>query len=183
MKPQIRPMTPKDRPAVLHILRDTPEFKPMEVGVAEEVIDSYLGDPVDSGYHIIVAYSGRRVVGYLAYGPTPLTEGTWDLYWAAVAREDQGQGIGRALFSHAEGEIKKSGGRLAVIETSSKPEYARTRRFHRRIGYSLACRVKDFYAPGDDKLIFLKRFQQGDAAAPGSEYDVRRPPPSHLTEA
>jgi ribosomal protein S18 acetylase RimI-like enzyme len=166
MKPQIRPMTRKDKPAVLRILRDTPEFKPMEVVVAEEVIDSYLGDPVESGYHIIVAGIGRRVVGYLAYGPTPLTEGTWDLYWAAVAREEQGHGIGRALFSHAEGGIEKAGGRLAVIETSSKPEYARTRRFHRRIGYSLACRVKDFYAPGDDKLIFLKHFQQGDAGAP-----------------
>ncbi len=162
MKPQIRPMTQKDKPAVLRILRDTPEFKPTEVVVAEEVIDSYLGDPVGSGYHIIVAGIGRRLVGYLAYGPTPLTEGTWDLYWAAVAREEQGHGIGRALFSHAEGEIKKVKGRLAVIETSSKPEYARTRRFHRRIGYSLACRVKDFYAPGDDKLIFLKRFPEKD---------------------
>jgi len=155
----IRFMTKKDKPTVVRILRDTTEFKPMEIAVAVEVIDSYLRDPVGSGYHIIVAEMGSRLVGYLAYGAAPLTEGTWDIYWAAVSREDRGQGTGSALMSHAEDEIKKARGRLAVIETSSKPEYERTRRFHRKTGYELACTVKDFYAPGDDKLIFLKKLE------------------------
>jgi ribosomal protein S18 acetylase RimI-like enzyme len=157
MIPHIRPMTRKDRPAVLRLLRDTPEFKPAEVIVAVEVIDSYLSDRVGSGYRVVVAETDSRIVGYLAYGPTPLTEGTWDLYWAAVSREQQGRGTGSALVAHAEVEIRKSKGRLAIIETSSKPDYERTRCFHRKMGYEVACRIKDFYAPDDDKLIFVKK--------------------------
>ena len=153
----IRPMIKKDKPAVVRILQDTPEFKPMEIAVAVEVIESYLRDPAGSGYRIIVADNNSQTVGYLAYGPAPLTEGTWDLYWAAISRGARGRGIGSALLSHAEGDIKREKGRLAVIETSSKPEYENTRRFHRKMGYDMACTVRDFYAPGDDKLIYLKR--------------------------
>lgn len=150
-------MTNEDKSSIIRILYDTAEFKPHELVVAEEVIDSYLRDPAGSGYHIVVAEINGLVVGYLAYGPTPLTQGTWDLYWAAVCREERGHGIGSALVSHAEDEIRGAKGRLAVIETSSKPEYDRTRRFHRKMGYKLACRVEGFYAPDDDKMVFLKR--------------------------
>jgi L-amino acid N-acyltransferase YncA len=155
----MRPMTEKDKPEIMEILRHTPEFNPAEVMVAEEVIDSYLRDRSGSGYFVIVAEAKSSVIGYICYGPAPMTEGTWDLYWAAVRQEEQGKGIGKALFTQAENEIKKQGGRLAIIETSSKPEYEKTRCFHCNNGYQVVGRVEDFYAPGDDKLIFLKRFR------------------------
>jgi len=158
-RPQIRPMTSGDKPAIMRILTATPQFKPAEVAVAEEVIDSYLKDPLGSGYHIFVAEVDSLVMGYICYGPTPLTEGTWDIYWVAVAPEEQGRGIGRALLTFAEDRIKESHGRLALIETSSKPEYVRTRRFYHGQGYEQVCHIPDFYAPGDDKLIFQKRLK------------------------
>jgi len=164
MKPEIRPMAGGDKAAIMAILHDTPEFKPEEITVAEEVIDSYLGDPIKSGYRILVAAVSSEVVGYICYGPTPLTEGTWDLYWAAVSRRWRGRGMGKALWESAERQIRQSHGRLAVIETSSKPEYEATRRFHSARGYRPVCRVADFYAPGDDKLIFVKSFQKPDGA-------------------
>lgn len=157
MKTKIRPMTPGDKPAIMKMLAATPEFKPSEVVVAEEVIDSYLKDSYQSGYHILVAEVEPRVVGYICYGPTPLAEGTWDVYWLAVSQEKQSRGIGGALMAFAEGEIKKARGRLAVIETSSKPEYGKTRRFYHRHGYEVVARLPDFYAVGDDKLILQKR--------------------------
>lgn len=156
-------MTGEDKPAIMQILRDTPEFKPAEVVVAEEVIDSYLYAPSSSGYHALVAEVVSSVVGYICYGPAPLTEGTWDIYWLAVAPKEQGRGIGRALVAFAEGKIKETQGRLAIIETSSKPEYERTRRFHHSQGYELVCRIADFYAPGDDKLVFQKRLSNPTA--------------------
>jgi ribosomal protein S18 acetylase RimI-like enzyme len=143
----------------MEILRNTPEFKPSEVVVAEEVIDSYLHDPVGSGYDTLVAEDSSGVVGYVTFGPTPLTEGTWDLYWAAVAREKRRQGIGGALWRAAEDEIRKAQGRLALIETSSTPEYESTRRFHLGQGYEMIARIPDFYAPGDDKIILQKRLR------------------------
>ncbi len=127
--------------------------------VAEEVIDSYLSDPENSGYHTLVAEDGSDIVGYICYGPTPMTNGTWDMYWEAVAREKRGQGIGRELMRAAEKEIRKAKGRLALIETSSTPAYEKTRRFHFRNGYDEVARIPDFYSPGDDKLILQKRLR------------------------
>ena len=150
-------MIARDKPAIMQMLRNMPEFKPSEVLVAEEVLDSYLHDSTRSGYHVFVAEIDELVVGYICYGPTPLTEGTWDVYWLAVAPNQQSQGIGKSLLALAEGSIKEDRGRIVVIETSSKPEYEASGRFYRAQGYELACRIADFYAPGDDKLIFLKR--------------------------
>ena len=141
----------------MKILRNTPEFKPAEVVVAEEVIDSYLRDPHGSGYHVFVAEADSAVVGYICYGPTPLTEGTWDIYWIAVSAEKQGRGIGGALIAHAEDKIREAQGRLIVIETSSQPEYEKTRRFHLSHGYEVIGCISDFYTPGDDKLILQKQ--------------------------
>lgn len=155
--PHIRPMVPEDKAAVMRILEATPEFTPGEVIVAEELIDFYLSDPVSSDYLILVAEVNSEVAGYICWGLTPLTEGTWDIYWMATAREKQGQGIGTALLASAEAKIKESQGRLAFIETSSKPGYEKTERFYRSHGYELMCQIPDFYAPGDDKLILQKR--------------------------
>jgi ribosomal protein S18 acetylase RimI-like enzyme len=152
-------MSHEDKPRIIKILRDTPEFKPFEVAVAEEVIDSYLNDPSGSGYHILVAEVNSTVTGYICYGPTPMTEGTWDIYWEAVAQEKQGQGIGSALTKAAEKNIVKAKGRLAIIETSSTPAYEKTRSFHISQGYEIVARIPDFYAPGDDKLILQKRLR------------------------
>ena len=155
----IRSMTGDDKPAIMQILRATPEFNPAEVVVAEEVLDGYLHNPSGSGYHVLVAEVGSSVVGYVCYGSTPLTEGTWDIYWLAIAPREQRRGIGMALLKSAEDEIKAASGRLAIIETSSKPEYAGTRSFHLSQGYQPVCQIADFYAPGDDKVIFQKRLR------------------------
>ena len=154
---KIRKMTRRDKPSLMSLLRDTPEFTPAELIVAEEVIDSYLKDTEKSGYFTIVSVEGNTVNGYLCYGPTPLTEGTWDLYWAAVSRNMRGKGIGKALWEIGEADIREQGGRLAVIETSSKPNYESTRRFHEARGYRSVGSIADFYAIGDDKIIYVKR--------------------------
>jgi len=152
-------MNQEDKPGIMQILRSTPEFKPVEVAVAEDVIDSYLGNPCRSGYHVLVAELNLTIAGYISFGPTPLTEGTWDLYWMAVAPDKQRQGIGSVLLEAAEKSIREAGGRLAIIETSSIPAYANTRHFHIRNGYEIIARLPDFYAPGDDKLILQKRLR------------------------
>jgi ribosomal protein S18 acetylase RimI-like enzyme len=141
----------------MRILRDTPEFKPAEVVIAEEVIDSYLADPYGSGYHAAVAELGSTIVGYISYGLAPLTEGTWDIYWIAVAAGEQGRGVGGQLLAYAETRIKEVGGRLIVIETSGLAGYEKTSRFYRKHGYQAVARIPDFYAPGDDKVILQKR--------------------------
>ena len=143
----------------MDILNHTPEFKSFEVTVAEEVIDGYLHNPAGSGYHVLIAEDADTLAGYICYGPTPCTDGTWDIYWEAVARKNRGQGIGKGLMKAAEMAIRKKRGRLIIIETSSLPIYENTRRFHAGNGYGEIARIPDFYSPGDDKLILQKRLK------------------------
>lgn len=139
------------------ILRSTPEFLPHEVPIAEELIDAYLTTPKESGYHILVAELDGELSGYACYGETPLTRGTWDVYWIAVHRGKQGGGIGKALMTATERDIKTTGGRLVVIETSGKPEYNRTRRFYVMLGYAEVAQIPDYYDVGDDLVVLVKR--------------------------
>ena len=155
----IRPMTRKDKSAVLSILQNTPEFTPAEVVLADEVISDYLFNPTESGYFILVAEIDSAIGGYVCYGPTPITEGTWDIYWIAVDHNIQGQGIGRQLMAASEEKIKEAGGRLILVETSSKPGYEKTNLFYQRVGYKEAARIIDFYCIGDDQIIYEKRFK------------------------
>jgi ribosomal protein S18 acetylase RimI-like enzyme len=146
----------------MRILKNTPEFKPFEVTVAEELIDYYLSDGIKSGYSILIAVDvigddDGEVAGYVCFGETPCTIGTWDIYWIAVSQDKRGKGIGKMLDAAAETAIRKAHGRLAFIETSSTPLYENTRRFYQGRGYEAVARIPDFYMPGDDKLILQKK--------------------------
>lgn len=139
-----------DRAPLEAILRATNVFAEYEIEIALELIDA---DP-KSGYQFIVAESAGKVAGYVCFGATPCTSGTWDLYWIAVDPRLHGAGVGRALMHATEAAIRSRGGRLIVIETASKPSYDPTRAFYSKYGAHEAARVKDFYAPGDDKVIY-----------------------------
>ncbi len=153
---KLRACAPADKPTIMEFMRRTPEFLPVEVSVAEEVLDLYLTGGAGSGYHADVAELGGRVRGWVCYGPTPMTESTWDVYWMGVDPEVKGRGIGSALLALAEDRIRGAGGRLAVIETASKPSYDGTRAFYASRGWKPACRIPDYYATGDDLVVYTK---------------------------
>ncbi len=150
-------MSAQDKASLLPILKSTPEFKPIEVEVAEEVIDSYLAHGTESGYHIQVAEDEGNVLGYVCFGETPCTVGTWDIYWIAVDKDRRGRSIGKTLSEVAEKAIKEAGGRLIIIETSSVPLYENTRKFYLTRGFEIIARIPDFYSLGDDKIILQKK--------------------------
>ena len=150
-------MSAQDKASLLQILASTPEFKPIEVEVAEEVIEAYLAHGAESGYHIEVAEDNGQVLGYVCFGETPCTVGTFDIYWIAVDKTKRGQSIGRTLSDVAEKAIKDAGGRLIIIETSSVPLYENTRKFYLARGYEVIASIPDFYSAGDDKIILQKK--------------------------
>ena len=150
-------MQAQDKPRVLDVIRATGMFTPAEVEVAEELIDIYLGSPDQKDYGIVVIESeGQETVGYMTWGPTPLTEGTYDIYWMAVSPGEQGRGRGTALVRWLEDELRRRDGRMILIETSSQPRYAATRRFYVNLDYKEVARVPDFHKPGDDRVIYAK---------------------------
>ncbi|MDI6845623.1 MAG: GNAT family N-acetyltransferase [Candidatus Saccharicenans sp.] len=153
-------MAKDDRQPVLELIRATGFFNEAEIQVATELIDIYLNNPDQRDYHIVVVEDeSGNVAGYMTYGPTPLTEGTWDLYWIAVSPGAQGKGYGRQLVNWLEDRVRESGGRLILIETSSQPKYLPTRKFYEKLGYAEIARIPDFYRPEDDRVIFGKYFR------------------------
>lgn len=155
----LRDLEPGDREILPALLADTGMFAPMEIAVALELADIALKGAEPADYHFrIAAETGGPMIGYACFGPTPLAEGTFDLYWIAVSPAFQGRGVGRLLLTAAEDEARKRGGRLMVVETSSREKYAPTRDFYLAAGYGLAARIPDFYRPGDDKLIYVRYF-------------------------
>jgi ribosomal protein S18 acetylase RimI-like enzyme len=150
-----------DRARLREMVGSTGNFTEAEVATALELVDEALAKGEASGYFFLIledAASSPRVQGYACYGPTPLTEGVYDLYWIVVDRAAQGRGHGRRLLARVEEQVRGRRGRKLLIETSSQESYAGTIRFYERSGYGLAARIRDFYKVGDDKLVFSKDF-------------------------
>src|SRR5881398_2503653 len=157
----IRPMVAADRSGVFRILENAGNFTPAEVAIALELIDEWLELGEHSGYLTYVLESagdeGSAVLGYVSFGPTPLTESPYDLYWIAVDKSKHRGGVGKRLLKFAEDEVTRRGGKLLLIETSSQETYGGTIQFYEKTGYDLVGKIKDYYKPGDDKLIYVKR--------------------------
>ncbi len=100
---------------------------------------------------------GGKVVGFISYGPDEMTKGTWEVYWLAVHKRQQGKGIGRELMQHAEKEALKAKARQLVLETSSLQNYDHVRRFYEKLGYVTVATVPDYFAIGDHKVVYVKR--------------------------
>src|SRR5258706_1138490 len=79
--PPVRSLAPSDRPALSGLIARDGLFTSEEVRCALELIDGALASPGrDGDYRVLVVEDGGRVAGYVCYGPTPMTESTWDLY-------------------------------------------------------------------------------------------------------
>jgi ribosomal protein S18 acetylase RimI-like enzyme len=183
----IRPLRAADRDGVYRILESAGNFTFDEVSIALELIDEWLEMGEACGYYTYVMESpedGAGVLGYVCFGPTPLTESTYDLYWIAVDKSKHRGGVGKRLLKFAEAEIVRRGGSMLLIETSSQETYGGTIQFYERTGYALAGKIEDYYRSGDHKLIFAKKLAPSvptDVVTTTST-DVQSPKPRELAE-
>ncbi len=146
-----------DLARVREIVAATGFFSAEELQVAIELLDDRLAKGPASDYRFLFAEEDGRVVAYAAYGRIALTRSSWDLYWIAVDPVAQGRGAGKALLLECERRIALAEGERVYVETSSRSQYLPTRRFYERCAYEVAATLGDFYAPGDGKVIFVKR--------------------------
>ena len=151
-----------DVEAVRALVAATGFFRSDEIAVAVELAEERLTRGAASGYSFIFAECRRTedgpeaLAGYACWGPIPCTLTGIDLYWIVVHPDLQGGGLGRELAGRVETAAAAAGGRRIYAETSGTARYAPTRAFYRKIGYVEAARLEEFYAPGDDKVIYAK---------------------------
>ncbi len=149
-----------DAAAVLSLVHDTGFFSAAEERVAVELVDETLSRGRDSGYEFLFADmpdQPGKLLGYTCYGLIPATESSFDLYWIAVSPAHQGRGLGAELMRESERLAYAAGARQMYADTSGREQYAPTRAFYERMGYAQAAVLKDFFAPGDDKVIYARR--------------------------
>ena len=157
----LRGLQAGDRPSIAHILESSNAFQDHEIAVGLELVDESLDPGPATDYAWFLAERDGLVVGFACYGPVPLTIGTYDLYWIAVASEALGSGVAARLDDAVTEAIRAQGGRWLLAETSSTAPYGPAHAFYARRGYRLLGRIEDFYRIGDDRLTFGKRLDQG----------------------
>jgi ribosomal protein S18 acetylase RimI-like enzyme len=134
----IRPTTPDDTAAILALAISSGLFPPDATDeVAAVLAGSLAGE--NGPDHVWLTDDDGGPVGVAYYAPERLTEGTWNLYMLAVSPDRQRQGRGAAL-----------------VRTSGRGSFERTRAFYRALGYDEEARIREFYKAGDDKVVFRK---------------------------
>ena len=150
--------TPADGEHVLGLARGISLFEASDIETIEELWTEFATNGDESSwYHFLLSQLDGETLGFACYGQRPLTEGTYDLYWIGVGQNQQGRGVGKALIAEVENRVRSQDGRLLIAETAGKEAFEPTRRFYLSAGYELEARIRDFYKPGDDLVIFTKR--------------------------
>jgi GNAT superfamily N-acetyltransferase len=150
-------IAPGDRPVLETILASSGYFYDFEIEVALSLADeTFENGQEKSGYYWLRLLEDGKVIGFANFGPNPSSVHSYDLYWMAVLEEYRKKHYGSLMLKKSEERIKELGGKIVWIETSGRPLYEPTRHFYTKNGYELEATLRDFYGPGDAKLVYRK---------------------------
>ncbi|MGQ9621591.1 MAG: GNAT family N-acetyltransferase, partial [Bacteroidales bacterium] len=148
----------EDARRIHEIVESTGYFYDYEIDVAIELIEERLRKGEESEYYFVFAEIDGKTVAFSCYGPDPVTRSSFELYWIVTHKNYTGKGIGRKLLDETHLQARRMGCTLIVAETSGRERYASTRSFYDKSEYKLEAIIKDYYDKGDDKCIYVKRF-------------------------
>jgi len=155
----IRAALTSDKVSILNVAVDSGLFPAEHVGELSEMMDNQL-EAESVGHHWIVDEDEGQVLAAAYYAPEPLTDGTWNLYFIAVREALKGKGRGTALLQHVEDALCTAAQRILLIETSGIEGLELTRKFYLKHGYTEEARIREFYGPNDDKIVFWRKLNE-----------------------
>ena len=154
----IRPIVPSDVSAVAMLAVATGMFAADDTEILDTLFSDYFAANEAAGHGCLVD-DDEGIVAAAYYAPKPATDRTWELVMLAVRPGDQGRGRGAAIIGAVEGALMTARQRLLLIETSATAAYDQTRAFYLKRGYSEEARVRDYFAAGDDMVLFRKTLE------------------------
>lgn len=147
----IRPPLASDLPAIARVLEDT-ELFPAEM--LEGMMTPFFQEPDTQDKWLVCQNDDGHVTGFSFVRPEPLTEGVWNLLAIGFREAYKGQGHGATLVAEIEKSLANE--RLLIVETSSLPMFSATCAFYEKCGYVREAVIRNYWAPDDDKIIFVK---------------------------
>jgi len=157
---RIRQLISEDREKLQNIIIRTEVFTDEEVSVAMELIDIVLGDKNQKDYKIVCAVDDLdEPIGYICYGPIPMTRGAFDLYWIVIDPKVQGQRVGSSLLDYLIEEVRRLKGRMVFADTSSMSSYDKANGFYLKKGFQEVARIADYYWEGNDRITYCKKLE------------------------
>ncbi|MEM6614879.1 MAG: GNAT family N-acetyltransferase [Cyanobacteria bacterium P01_C01_bin.72] len=151
MSDNIRAVKPQDVAAIKAII-DANELFPSQM--LDEMMSGYFTNSDSEELWLTYDDSNPKAIAFCA--PEQMTEGTWNLYLIAVHPDFHRQGIGKAMIRHIEHVLLVRGVRILLVETSGLDSFKSTRTFYLSLGYEQEAQIREFYAAGEDKIIFRK---------------------------
>jgi ribosomal protein S18 acetylase RimI-like enzyme len=155
----VRPARADDVDLIRSLAVGNGMFEPEEMGGFDTLLHGYLDGSLDEHRWLVAADSSGGVAGAAYYAPEPFADRVWNLYFLAVDPQQHRGGIGAALVAHVEESLRGAGNEVArvlIVETSSTGQFEGARRFYRREGFEPEARIREFYGPDDDKIVFWK---------------------------
>lgn len=147
----IRSSTPLDKPSILEMIEASGHFDSDAVQFVQNQLEHHFDI---GGRGIWLTADDGEVVGVAHCNPEPLADGTWNLLMLWTKPGKHRQGYGTALVRHVVDHLKTEGARLLIVETSGVEAFEQARAFYAKCGFQLEARIHNFFAVGDDKLVF-----------------------------
>ncbi len=147
-----------EKETLVTLAQATGFFDSEEVQVVREMLTAYFDAPESEEYiwSVYREAPGGPPLGFVCYGPSSFSDGTYEIYWIAVDPEHQSRKIGTALLRSVEEDLQGRRARHLYLETSDREQYAPTRAFYERRGYEEVAHLLDYYRIGDGKVIYRK---------------------------
>ncbi len=157
----IRETRSDDSAALLAIVGSSGQFDANGLAHVKETLANYLeGKSEDLWF----TADDDEPIGVAYCAPEPVTDGTWNLLMLWTRHDRHGQGHGSALVSHVEKVLAERGVRLLIVETSGSADFETARAFYNRCGFTKEARIQDFFAAGDDKIVYTKPLSRKSTA-------------------
>ena len=153
----MRPSIPEDLSRASRFALETSMFTEEEShGVEQQLLAVVRGEQPGTA---LTAEVEAALVGFGYVAPEPFSDRCWNLCFLVVDPARHGRGIGSAVVAEVERRLPAlgpEGARVLLIETSSTATYDDTRAFYLARGYAREATVREYYGPGDHKVIFWK---------------------------
>jgi ribosomal protein S18 acetylase RimI-like enzyme len=155
----VRPATAADVERIRALALDNGMFAPEEMAEFDEGLNGYLSGSLEGHRWLVATGVEGRVEGAAYVAPEPSGDRVWNLYFLAADPDRPRRGAGSALVRHVEQSLRDVGdevARVLIVETSSGAAYEGARQFYSRCGFDQEAVIREFYGPGDDKIVFWK---------------------------